>query len=128
MRDHPNKRMISHFKKMIGVTRGRIEVAKKRCNQLRKQYDEGMNAKMSKKPVKSKKRKDDYNDRLLEVLESDDDGDEEDVIELGNKCNIDLSFDSNSSSISNRVSDNSESTVSTDSSSIEVTTTTNLKE
>ena len=128
MRDHPNKRMISHFKKMIGVTRGRIEVAKKRYNQLRKQYEEGMMSKMSNKSMKSKKKKNDYNDRLLKVLESDDEGDEEDVIELGNECNIELSFDSSSSSISNRVLDNSESTVSTDSSSIEVTTTTNLKE
>ena len=103
-------------------------MTKKRSNQLRKQYEEGMRSKMAKKPVKSKKKKDDYNDRLLKVLDSDDDGDEEDVLELGNKCNIERSFDSSSSSISNRILDSSESTVTTDSSSITVTTTTNLME
>ena len=66
MRDPPNTRMISHFQKMIGITRNRIVVAKNRSHQLRKKYEEGMNLKESKK-CRKKNKKDDYTDELLKV-------------------------------------------------------------
>ena len=115
MRDPPNKRMISHFQKMIDVTRNRIVVAKNRSHQLRKKYENGMILKESKKC--KKKKEDDYNDELLKVLESDEDDEEEqDGIEIDIECNTELQFDSVSSNTTNKVVDSSESDVSNESS------------
>ena len=124
MRDHPNKRMISHFNKSIGVTRSRIVVVKKRLNELTIEY-EGIKAgectknKKKKKIIKTKiKNKtsssdDESSSKYLEMLDTDDDdelddGEEvesrddiDDVIEVQDmdQCNLELDFDGTSSRI-----------------------------
>ena len=128
MRDHPNKRMISHFNKSIGVTRSRIVVVKKRLNELTIEY-EGVKAgeckkKKKKKILKTKIKKktsssdDESSSKYLEMLDSTDyddkldDGDEvesrddvDDVIEgqdIG-QCNLELDFDGSTSRITSSV-------------------------
>ena len=88
MRDHPNKRMISHFKKMIGVTRKRIVVSKSRYNSLKIEFN---GLKYGKE--KGKKTNDDEStDSYLRDMDSDDE-DDDDVIEIDNELNVELNFD-----------------------------------
>ena len=121
MRDHPNKRMISHFKKSIAVTRSRIVMGKKRLNELTIEYEgvkagecKKMNKKKKKTKIKNKTSSDDESSSsYLEMLDTDDDdelddGEEvesrddiDDVIKVQDmgQCNLELDFDCTSSRI-----------------------------
>ena len=124
MRDPPNRKMVSHFNKMIGITQKRMVVAKDRCNELKVEYM-GLVRGEKKKEIKNKtiilKDDDDsISNSYLKDLESDEDEDDDDhdsddedddVIELGNECNVQLDFDGCSSSTT-RVSSMNEDVIS----------------
>jgi len=102
MRIDPSATMISHFNKMIEQTRERIDVCKRRCDLLKKDY-EAMSKKTIEKEVEEKENeKDGKNDKnddsisgsYLKLLESDDDDEESDNIQIGSELNTQLDFDS----------------------------------
>ena len=98
MRDHPNGRMISHFKKMIGITKNRAVVAKSRYDDLKKEYNELKSS--GKKRNKVLK-----NDSSSSTMAGDDEEEDDEIIEVGNECNIELNFDGERST-TNRVETN----------------------
>jgi hypothetical protein len=88
LRDHPNARMISHFKKMIGVTRKRAKLAKNRYDLLKKEeYDKFKKSENNKEVEKKTIAIDDSS-----AIDSDDEEDG-DTIGDRNDCNIELHFD-----------------------------------
>ena len=122
LRDHPNRRIVSHIKKLIGITKKRIMVAKSRCNELKGEYNGLVREnKKVKEKTNNGKEDDSISDGYLKGLDEDEDEDEDndddddDVLELKNVCNVELDFDGCSSSTS-RVSsiDRNESETSTD--------------
>ena len=122
MRDPPNRKMVSHFNKMIGITKKRMVVAKNRCNELKVEYTGLVRGEKKKEDMKKTnilKDDDSISDSYLKYLESDEDEDDnqdsddedDDVIELGNECNVQLDFDGCSSSTT-RVSSMNEDVIS----------------
>ena len=91
MRDHPNGRMISHFEKMIGITKNRAVVAKGRYNDLKKEYKEL-------KSSGKKRNKVSKNDSGISTMGCDDEIEDDEIIEVGNECDIELDFDGERSS------------------------------
>ena len=99
MRDHPTGGMISHFKKMIDITKNRAVVAKSRYNDLKNEYNE---LKSSGKKSNNKVSK---NDSSRSSIGCDDKEEDDEIIEVANECNIELNFDGERSS-TNRVETN----------------------
>jgi hypothetical protein len=130
MRDDPNQRIISHFKKGIETTRKRIDIAKARYKALVKEYDALVSMKVGEEREESRDSKigskeqfvvdiddNESNTNYLQVLDSSSDDDIGEDESAGSDFGIELSFDASSSKLSkvlNKSQSDEETQVSSD--------------